>query len=370
MKKLLIASAVLGAFTLTAQAADVSIYGVLDYSIGYYDYKVDGQSSVKNVQMDTGRWMGPRVGLKGGEDLGGGTKLSFVLETGFNGDDGTLGQGGLFFGREAQLSLETAYGTFAFGRMGNLASGNGTYCLGGKEMSPFVAAMGIAGHNNYLFGNERYDNMLTYRSPTFSGVTLSAQHSLNTSGTESAGAGNNNRYSGIGVSWRGSATYAALVVEHYRYSNAVNNEQDNAATCTLVANHQFGPAKVFGTFQYMDAVPYLGMPDAVNAQGRIGKGSTTGITSNDGLTGYAGSVGLGYAIGGGTAKASVGYFDVDDDGKDYSYKRTILGLGYLYPLSKRTGVYAQVNYGKTEREGGTMKDVEHRQAFAGMFHRF
>jgi len=45
--------------------------------------------------MDAGNLNGNRWGLKGSEDLGGGLKAIFTLESGFSLDDGAQGQGAL-----------------------------------------------------------------------------------------------------------------------------------------------------------------------------------------------------------------------------------------------------------------------------------
>ena len=84
-------------------AADVTLYGALDTGFEYFHHKTtnfDG-TSVKDdtFDMQTG-WDTPsRWGLKGSEDLGNGYKVSFKLESGFNSDDGTMGQSNRLFGR-------------------------------------------------------------------------------------------------------------------------------------------------------------------------------------------------------------------------------------------------------------------------------
>ncbi|MGH8856299.1 MAG: porin, partial [Telluria sp.] len=51
--------------------------------------------------LQSGNQSGSRWGLRGVEDLGGGLKAIFLLESGFNLDTGTTGQGGRLFGRGA-----------------------------------------------------------------------------------------------------------------------------------------------------------------------------------------------------------------------------------------------------------------------------
>ena len=105
MKKSLTALAVLGVFAGSAMAADVTLYGALDTGFEYFHKKTtkfDGSSEKSDTfDMQTGWDTGNRWGLKGSEDLGNGYKVSFKLESGFNGDDGTMGQGSRLFGREA-----------------------------------------------------------------------------------------------------------------------------------------------------------------------------------------------------------------------------------------------------------------------------
>lgn len=101
MKKTLIALAAMSAFAAagTAAAADVTLYGKADLGLHYTYNKVDGQDAVNSFDMKSGQNAGSRFGLKGTEDLGNGTKVGFILENGFNADDGTMGQDSRLFGR-------------------------------------------------------------------------------------------------------------------------------------------------------------------------------------------------------------------------------------------------------------------------------
>ena len=109
MKKSLLALAALGAFAGTAQAqSSVTLYGVVDANIEY----VSNMSSTaagtagfpgrgeNKFGVTSGGLSGSRWGLRGVEDLGGGMKALFVLESGFGVDDGRMQQGGRLFGRQ------------------------------------------------------------------------------------------------------------------------------------------------------------------------------------------------------------------------------------------------------------------------------
>ena len=104
-KKSLAAVALLGAFAGSAFAADVTLYGVVDEGFLYTHKDADktGVDAVDKLELKSGIQAGSRWGLKGTEDLGNGLKVGFVLESGFNADDGTQGVSGTMFNREASL---------------------------------------------------------------------------------------------------------------------------------------------------------------------------------------------------------------------------------------------------------------------------
>ena len=88
-KTMLAAAAALGA--TAACAADVTVYGLLDYGLMYTG--TDNGSNTSHVtEMTSGKNLGSRFGFKGTEDLGNGYSVSFVLENGFSSDSGALGQ--------------------------------------------------------------------------------------------------------------------------------------------------------------------------------------------------------------------------------------------------------------------------------------
>lgn len=123
MKKTLAALAVLGAFAGSALAADVTLYGLVDYGFSYQHLDADaaGTDATDTFQMKSGQNSGSRFGIKGTEDLGNGLKVSFILENGFSADDGTFSTSGKLFDRQSSIALTGAFGEVAFGRMGQLA---------------------------------------------------------------------------------------------------------------------------------------------------------------------------------------------------------------------------------------------------------
>lgn len=132
MRKCVIASAVLGSMVGAAHAdSNVTLYGVIDTPI---EYATNVGSKAPTVNATTGAispagggtrvsmpasggLLGSRWGLTGAEDLGGGLKAVFTLESGFGANNGMSLQGGRLFGRQAFVGLKSdTFGRITFGR--------------------------------------------------------------------------------------------------------------------------------------------------------------------------------------------------------------------------------------------------------------
>ena len=181
-KKSLIAVAALSAFAGSAMVADITISGRIDTGLNFHDWEyknpIDGTKDDGNqFQMKAGQYSGSRVTIKGSEELGNGMTVGFVLENGFEVDNGSSDNGGRLFGREASLTLAGNFGQISFGRMGGVGSSAGTYDL------VFATAEVFDGGDYNVWGvahSGRYDNMLTYQTPEFAGLQATFQYSFDT----------------------------------------------------------------------------------------------------------------------------------------------------------------------------------------------
>ena len=381
-KKSLVAVAVLGAAAFSAQAADVQLYGVIDYGFQYSE-KDDGISkATHNFDMKSGINSASRFGLKGVEDLGNGYKVGFVLENGFNADDGTLGgaDDGRLFDREAHLFVASEFGQLGFGRVGELASGNGTYGIYGGAVSPFSTGWGnVYGHKAVMAGGfGRLDNTVTYKSPKFAGVTVYTQYSFDKNSKDDldktkAGVQHGREFSNsVDRQYAVGATYNAgnlnlvgiLTRSDLRKwdheGGAANAGKKNATQFNLGGNYDFGVAKLFVATQYFKD-----------------SGLNVGVLQKDqGSTfdGYGLQVGVNVPVFGGNAKAALGYMDGEDqtDAKK-DMTRVNFSVGYDYPLSKRTFLYTGAGYMQDDYDVkvGTNDDSAHTWAVnAGLVHKF
>lgn len=100
--------------------AQVTIYGSIDNGITHVNnYK--GQS---RTWLQDGLNRSNALGFTGVEDLGNGNRALFKLETGFSVNNGTLGQGGLIFGKQAYVGIgNNAVGQVTLGRQYDMTIG-------------------------------------------------------------------------------------------------------------------------------------------------------------------------------------------------------------------------------------------------------
>ena len=376
-KKTLAAVAVLGAFAGAATAANVTLYGVIDEGLNYNYTKIGDQD--KDVYgLNSGLNSGNRWGLKGTEELGNGYTVGFQLESGFNSDDGKLGQGGRLFGRAATAYVTGPFGTLAAGRDGALDSGLGTVSYIYSYL-PFGTGWGGVMKNSYFnFGYaDRADNTLTYITPDLGGLKLYAQYSFQAKGQENPSANDNNRYGALGFQYNGGAFSTGLVVDYLKRAEKAT-DLDDQFTVSYGASYDFGVAKVYGLAQYgknMDGVLKLGKDRSEE--------SWNWEASNGFSYGKGWNLGLGVSapVAGGTLYGQVNYVQVKGD---YTFKEGEetftswakanmygLGVGYGYPLSKRTTVFTYGGYGqaKYKFDDGSVK-AKIGEVGLGLTHKF
>lgn len=391
-KKTLAAAAILGAFAGSAFAADVTLYGVIDTGFSYVNKSVDGADDANTFQMKTGQQNGNRFGLKGVEDLGNGLKVGFVLENGFDADDGTFDSNGdnRIFGREALLFVRGAFGEVGMGRVGQLAGGAGSYGIFGSNISPFSTGWGNVGASTNVLSTTagRFDNTVTYKTPTFAGLTVFAQYSfdgdsqkkdLDTAtkhGTE--GKANVNRYYGVGAQYKAGGFEGVLIVDSVNYNSAKNADsryEDDSLSVTAGAAYNFGVVKAYVNGQYFDNVSKIGK--TVTMESANMSKTTDGYVGA--LDGYGINIGADVPAFGGTAKFNVGYgYAEADNGAVNKQEIDIyqVGAGYIYPLSKRTAIWAAADYVSgdfnkaAEDFSNKNRDTDVTEIIFGMTHKF
>jgi GBP family porin len=194
MKKTIIGGALLGAFAVSAQAqSSVTLYGLIDAGLVY----TSNQGGHSAWQESSGAVSNTVFGLKGTEDLGGGLRAIFRLESGYNVNNGSLYYKNTIFGRQAYVGLQSdQYGTLTLGRQ---------YDSVVDYLGPIALANYGDGNNlsAHPFDNDNVDdffslnNTVKYTSPTFAGVTFGGLYGF----SNQAGRFANNRAYSLGASY-------------------------------------------------------------------------------------------------------------------------------------------------------------------------
>ena len=343
MKKTLIAAAVMAASGIAFAASNVTLYGVIEEGVVLEKAK-HGDTLVK---LTSGFDQGSRWGIKGVEDLGNGYAVGFILEQGFNADDGGESAADKAFGRESFLYLTGNFGRVGFGRTGTLSSGAQSntiltgWALGtGYGISSWTSKIGTS--------FSRVDNAVAYQTPSFGGFKISAMYSNGTTGDDEKWS-KNNHYYGIGALYNANAIKSSLIFEAVDHKNTADPKQKT----TYVIN--YGLEYNIGEWTPMFAYQWANQDDGRKTH-MFGLSTKVAVGGGDALLGARYLFGKDKAI-------------VDCDDKVRSWN---IGAAYVYPLSKRTAVKAYAGYGDSAKGWKDTEEVVYNgyQVFLGLRHSF
>lgn len=338
----------------------VTLYGAIDNGISYQTSQGSlgstsgGRSAVK---MMNGVWLGSRFGLKGAEDLGGGSKAIFTLEQGFNSGNGAQATNGLMFSRQAFVGLtNSTYGSLTAGRQ---------YASYYQLMAPFGPTQVLTGyfgaHPGDIDGLDtgyRANNTLLYMSPQWYGLTVSGSYSfagvpgsVNQGSTWTTAIAYAQGPIGVGVGFSrinnstpGGGAYGAdsatsnlgaqpgisALTNGYQTAQA---QQRFAAGASYIFNDAFDVRAVYTNVQYIPGIASKFHDEAVF--------NTGGITLH-----WKPAVAWDFASGYSYTRATRA------NGITSSAQYQQFNLSEYYALSKRTGLYGVQGY--TRANGSTL----------------
>ncbi|WP_165650236.1 porin [Sutterella wadsworthensis] len=378
-KKSLAAVALLGAFAGSAFAADVTLYGVVDEGFLYTHKDADktGVDAVDKLELKSGIQAGSRWGLKGTEDLGNGLKVGFILESGFNADDGTQGVSGTMFNREASLNVMGPFGQLSLGKIGAITQGTSSWGKVGA-VSAFGTSYGAAnvGNATNVFAATVgvMDNTIAYQTPKFAGFTVYAQYSMGSSKAAAQDADKNwtqtmvenesstDRYYALGATYANGPVNLYFAVDSVNYASYFDKtgttitpstkDVDDSLTVAFGGSYDFSVVKVFAGAQYFDEV-------LVNKVSGLSNVGLDFLKSK--MEGYALQASASAPLAGGTGYFGVGYVDASEADSvaasaGFDIKYYVTSVGYKYDLSKRTNVYGVLSYAKGDQDVATPTD--------------
>lgn len=313
---------VLGLSAAAAHAqSQVSIYGVVDAGM----VAERGGRNTSPVKISSGAASASRIGFRGTENLGNGLSAFFTLETGARIDTGVLDADNTIFNRQALVGLQGGFGALAFGRQYTPVH----VLL--VAFDPFKT--GYAGTVKNLFPdigtNIRTSNTLTWKSPDVRGIDAMLAYSAGEQSDASSG-----RQFGGAVGYAKGPLALRLA---YNSKNA-----DLAATggtpkirrgigrnTVLGAAYGFSRVKLHLIYGIDKGVGSAPLWNTGNPYG--GVKPTASLDGRDLLLGLSGRIGPGTLMFSTMRK---------DDRTAFDQDATAWGIGYNYPLSRRTSLYA------------------------------
>ena len=327
MKKSLIALAALAATASFAQSS-VQIDGIFDAGFQAIDYKGTKVNGINGNGSATSQ-----LNIRGTEDLGGGLKADFRLESDFNTVSKQANTGVAYSSADAKGTASSfGNGEVRVGLQGNFGRVDlGAVNFNGLDTTtvgmPFGTAIG-GGYSTIYRVNAagtaiRDENAVKYTTPTFSGfnATLYKSNKQTKAADTVAFSATLGAYDKLGSEEIGlnyangplAASFSSLKQDSRDVAGGTTDSKLN----TLGANYTIGAAKVFGLYQ------------------------TNKKSDNSVNTKYYTISGT-YTMGATTLIASAGELKDDTTGLTNSGKKSkIFGLGADYALSKRTALYAR-----------------------------
>ncbi len=170
--RLTVAAATLCALAGQAQAqSSVTIYGAIGLDVVSAS-KVSNAAGTKGksmVKIDDNAIVNSRIGFKGVEDLGGGVKAIFDLESSISPDTGSARSA--FWNRNAFVGVTGSMGTLKLGHQWNVADDYMCGYFVCAYYSPFLMS-GFYAISDY------YDNSIKYTSPNYGGFEGALMYTL------------------------------------------------------------------------------------------------------------------------------------------------------------------------------------------------
>ena len=337
MKKNIIALAVASAIAAPVAMADAPVvYGQINAAID--SLGGDGADGMKTTDRDS------RIGVKGSADLGNGLKAVYKMEQGLKVADGFK-----FSGRNAYVGLAGGFGTVLVGRHDSPLKmsqptdlfGDSTYADIGK--TTMTGKLGLLGKT----GENRFDNVVAYVSPSFSGVKLIAAGVSMDGGKDSS----------LSNAYSVALTYGSTKDGLYLAAAMDSADEDITAALNDAGLAQGGEEWTHTRF---------------SAQYKTGGLTVNGIyqTYDDGASAKSNAegtntqIGVAYAMGKFTPKAKYATTDFKGD-QDTG---TAYGVGVDYALGKKTKAYVEYVASDDDMNGGEDENIT--ALSVGMVHKF
>lgn len=373
MKKSLVALATLAVFSGAALAqSTVTLSGNVKAGVASTKYSgaATGNGTAAGLADGSSRFI-----LSGSEDLGGGLRANFQVDTRFRIDDnGAAPSASPLAGGATFIGLTGGFGNVQVGKLDT------HYCLGSdthgtRSTALQASSCGILGYvanaSQSIANASRSQNVVRYTAPVMSGLTMHGTYSFSYAGSEGAvgSTGKGNAYS-LGANYAAGPLSAGL-----SYWNAKGENQTASAArtgqeaWTAMVNYNAGVATVGLTY---DQSAYRAAAAGVSAFTDTKRNAwSIPVTVPMG----AGTALLTYTRAGDTKAAGVTAANTGASlisiGYDYALsKRTSIGVSYARMDNKAAAGYALYTQGALNGTPGNATGQDASQLYVGVRHTY
>jgi predicted porin len=303
----------------TAVLADVTVYGRLHMSADYTDSTSTptrpGSKTNLGVSSNSSR-----LGFKGSEDVGGGLKTVWQMESTIDVDGDSASS---LANRNTYLGLAGGFGTFLMGRHDT------PFKMFSRSLDPFTDTIAdtrqLLGQSGAFDGGVGFDlrapNVIAYITPDFSG--FNAVLAYVTGAAKNTQGADNNKLGAFSfnTTYKNGPIYAGFAYENHSKNIVGTTGRNNPSAWRLGGSYAFGPAKIGAMYEQLSDV------DSSTANLKR-SGSTLFGTYTFGME----TVKLAYT--------QVGKWK-NNAGSLSNSQASLVALGVDHQLSKRTTAYAQ-----------------------------
>lgn len=303
----------------------VTVYGIADVGVEYQKLGAGSKGAATNkVVLATGSSASNRIGFRGTEDLGDGAKAFFVLEGGFNVDDGAMVPGGVIFNRRSVVGLSGRWGELSMGR----DYSPGFWLLAETDLNKagMYSGPGTVTQITQIL-QTRQSNGVYYVTPTVNGFR--ARVTVTTGDESTTAPKDAGRMVGVSGHYVTDKLAAGVFYQSTRVVYPAKSTTSDQNTYTGVsATYNFGSFSLNGGFYRYDPAG----PDKTTA-------STVASTPAGVMTGKW--ISLMVPVGADEIRVNLGRIDTKlaapQDGKTMLY-----GVNYIHNMSKSTSLYAGI----------------------------
>ncbi len=365
MKMTLALVAVATLTALSANAADVNIYGSISTGIVATHTRgtaENGNKSTTSVTMESA-WAGDSVwGITAEEELGNGWKAGVALENEYDSSSGELASEDTLFDSMSYLWVGNDTVKLSIGNLGGaITSGGGDFDMA-AAFDPLEAAYGLGGMGLFSTKDLAPDSAVALEITPTEGLKIGMQASMGDN--KIAKWSERDHYYGIGVSYENGPFAAMVSGETIRYAATSEMPKMNSYYLTAGVSWDAGFIKPMALYQYGKKVSLRNFAD--------GALDSAFEKDDDDAPGKIHSILIGATapVAGGTLAVSgqyahVKFTDVNEKARAYT-----LGVSYTYEFSKRTSLYAGAVYVKGKKAFADYDGFNQFQAGLGVNHTF